>query len=88
MTEELRQKGIAFNIIETVLADYDEFAAAQTVAYEQARRLKHLPPKVLRRRLVERLARRGFSYDIIQDILAADAFSYLNHQESEEIENG
>lgn len=68
---ELRQKGIAPEDMAAALDGYDESAAAWALAREQARRLAHLPPEQLRRRLSERLARRGFSYDLIQEILAA-----------------
>ena len=66
---ELRQKGVASGLIEDVLEDYDEMAAVQKVAREQARRLRHLPPDTFRRRLYGRLARRGFSSYLIQEAL-------------------
>lgn len=71
LVAELRQKGIAPADAEAALADYDETAAGWALAREQARRLAHLPPDQFRRRLSDRLARRGFSYDLIQEILAA-----------------
>ncbi len=70
LAAELRQKGIAPADAEAALADYDETAAGWALAREQARRLAHLPPDQFRRRLSDRLARRGFSYDLIQEILA------------------
>ena len=84
LVQELRQKGIASGVIETVLADYDEVSAAQHVAEEQARRLAHLPPEVSRRRFWDRLMRRGFSPDIIQEVLATQPFFHLDTEESEE----
>jgi SOS response regulatory protein OraA/RecX len=47
------------------------------VAQEQVRRLGNLPPDVARRRLFERLARRGFSYDVIRETLAIQDFPQL-----------
>jgi len=84
LVQELRQKGVASNVIETALAEYDEVAAAQHVAEEQARRLAHLPPEVFRRRFWDRLMRRGFSPDIIQELLATQPFFHLDTEESEE----
>jgi regulatory protein len=84
LVQELRQKGVASDVIEATLTEYDEVAAAQHVAEEQARRLAHLPPEVFRRRLWDRLMRRGFSPDIIQEVLATQPFFQLDTEESEE----
>jgi regulatory protein len=85
LVQELRQKDVASSVIETTLTEYDEVAAAQFVAEEQARRLMHLPPDLLRRRLWDRLMRRGFSPDIIQEVLATQPFfQQLDTEESEE----
>jgi regulatory protein len=84
LVQELRQKGIAPHVIETTLAEYDEVAAAQCVAAEQARRLAHLPPDVFRRRFWDRLMRRGFSPDIIHEVYATQPFLQLDTEESED----
>jgi regulatory protein len=84
LVQELRQKDVALDVIETALTEYDEVAAAQHVAEEQARRLAHLPPEVFRRRLWDRLMRRGFSPDIIHEVLATQPFFHLDTEESEE----
>jgi regulatory protein len=84
LVQELRQKDVASGVIETTLAEYDEVAAAQHVAEEQARRLAHLPPNLFRRRLWDRMMRRGFSPDIIQEVLATQPFFQLDTEESEE----
>jgi regulatory protein len=85
LVQELRQKDIASSVIETTLTQYDEVAAAQQVAAEQARRLAHLPPDLFRRRLWDRMMRRGFSPDIIQEVLATQPFfQQLDTEESEE----
>jgi regulatory protein len=81
---ELGQKGVASEIIEAALDDYDEAAAARSVAQEQARRLGNLPPDVARRRLFERLARRGFSYDLIQETLTVQGFPQLYESDDNE----
>lgn len=84
LVQELRQKGIASRVIEEALADYDETAAAERVAEAQARRLSNLPPNLFHRRLWARMARRGFSSDIIREVLATQSFSYAHTEESEE----
>ena len=84
LRQELREKGIAPEHVETALAEYDETAAARQVAEEQARRLTHLPPDVFKRRLSQRMARRGFPYNLIQEILATYPFPHFNSEESED----
>ncbi|MCJ7551018.1 MAG: RecX family transcriptional regulator [Anaerolineae bacterium] len=81
---ELQRKGVASETIEEALDDYDELAAVRKVAQEQARRLQHLPPDKFRRRLYARLARRGFSSGLIQEILVAQDFPQLIDDNSEE----
>ncbi len=85
LIQELRGKGIAAELIDAALADYDEDAAGWQVAREQARRLRHLPPEVFQRRLRDRLARRGFSYDFIREVLTAYSPSHTQN-ESENLE--
>ncbi len=85
LSQELRQKDIAAPLVEATLTEYDESAAARQVAAAQARRLAHLPPELLRRRLWERMLRRGFSPDIIQEVLATLPFPHLHTEESEEL---
>ncbi len=70
LVHELRQKGVPAAIIATALATYDEEDTAERCAHQQARRLTHLPPQQFQKRLSQRLARRGFPYEIIRDIVA------------------
>ena len=84
LVQELRQKGVPSAVIEDALVGYDEAAAAEKVAREQALRLAHLPREQANRRLSDRLARRGFSYDLIRDILTSYTSSYSTLEESEE----
>lgn len=81
---ELQQKGVASDTIEAALEAYDELAAVRKAAQEQARRLQHLPPDQFRRRLYARLARRGFSSGLIQEILSTQDFPQLIDDKSEE----
>jgi regulatory protein len=84
LSQELRQKGVASQMIDAALAGYDEETAARRVYEDQARRLTHLSPDVFRRRLTERMARRGFSYDLIRDLIDNHDFSQscnINYEE-------
>jgi regulatory protein len=84
LSQELRQKGVSSQLIDETLEAYDEEEAARRTYEEQARRLKNLPPDVFRRRLMERMMRRGFSYDLIQEQFANHELSqslYINNEE-------
>ncbi|HEY89165.1 MAG TPA: regulatory protein RecX [Thermoflexia bacterium] len=69
LRQELCQKGIAESLIDTALEDYDELTVLRRAARKHARRLRQLPPEKFRQRLTQRLARRGFSYESIRDIV-------------------
>lgn len=84
LRHELRQKGVGTAAIDAALETYDERAAIEQVARDQGRRLTHLSPDTFHRRLTGRLARRGFSYDLIRETLATLDFPDLNHEQSEE----
>ncbi len=66
---ELRQKGIADDIIETTLADLDTTDAAFRAAQEKARRLRGLSRREFQTKLGSFLQRRGFDYATTQDVL-------------------
>jgi regulatory protein len=66
---ELRQKGVADQIIDEVLTPLDETATASRLARRRALRLRHLDDVTFRRRLSAYLARRGFPYSIIADVV-------------------
>ena len=66
---ELQQKGVADQIIDEVLAPLDEAATASRLARKRASRLRHLDEVTFRRRLSAYLARRGFPYSIIADLV-------------------
>jgi regulatory protein len=65
---ELRQKGIATEVVEAAVSDVDEDAAALTVAEARARRLSDLDRQAFRQRLYGYLQRRGFSYDVCRRV--------------------
>lgn len=71
---ELRRKGVADGIIEQVLAEdsSDEVSQARDLVAKRLSRLSGQPPAVVRRRLTDYLARRGYSYEVISRALAGD----------------
>lgn len=66
---ELRQKGISDSITNMVLGDLDQEDAAYRAAKARARRYAKADKAVFRKRLGDYLARRGFSYDDIRDVV-------------------
>ena len=67
--QELRQKGISREIVAAALEEVDETAAARRAAEKQANRWAGLPEDVFKEKMAGFLQRRGFSYDIIREIL-------------------
>jgi regulatory protein len=88
LRQELRQRGVSNSIITDTLAGLNEEAAARKAASAGARRLAHLEPRDFRRRLWAYLARRGFSYTVIEtlveEMLEAACCEALSDIESEE----
>lgn len=66
---ELRQKGVADSVIESVLPDVDDHAAAYRAGREKARRLRGLERAVFHKKLSGFLQRRGFNYGISRDVI-------------------
>jgi SOS response regulatory protein OraA/RecX len=60
---------VAAPVIADALADLDEEVTARRAAEAGARRLAHLNPSDFRRRLGAYLARRGFSYAVIEPLV-------------------
>lgn len=67
--QELWEKGVSDAIISQVLAGFDEEAAAREVAEKGAHRLAHLEPRDFRRKLQSHMARRGFSFAVIEPLI-------------------
>lgn len=63
---ELRRKGVADNVISTVVKDTDDSESAYQAAHSKAHRLPSTDYDTFRRRLGEFLKRRGFSYEVIR----------------------
>lgn len=73
LRQELRQRGLDSETIDAALADIDPSAGAYRAAQHQARRLAGLvktDPAMFRRKLGDFLARRGYDYEIVRDVLA------------------
>jgi len=66
---ELRQKGIQDQVIANTLSDLDENALALKAARKRARRFKNLEWQEFRKKMNGFLARRGFHYGIISEVL-------------------
>lgn len=65
LTMELRQKGLDDETVQTAVAGLDEEALAEEAARKRLERLRGLERNDFRKKLGEFLARRGFSYEII-----------------------
>lgn len=92
LRHELGEKGVAASIITRALEDFDEEASARKVAETGARRLAHLEPRDFRRKFKGYMARRGFSYAVIEPLMAEmSEAAYCEGSsdiESEEKDNG
>ncbi len=67
---ELRQKGVPKELIETVDAEKEkELRLAYSAAETRLRQYRSLPKEVFYRRMVSFLARRGFDYGIIKQVM-------------------
>jgi regulatory protein len=68
--QELKRKGLDNNVIEQVVGEVDDSDSAYRAALGKARRLSSSDYQDFRRRLGEYLRRRGFDYQVINDIVA------------------
>jgi len=68
---ELSRLGVERDIIEEVLGEQgdSEFDVALSIAEKRWKRMVDLPPEKKRRRLASFLLRRGFSWDVINNVL-------------------
>ena len=65
---ELRQKGLANEIIDSALEGLDEEGNAMRAAERKARQLAHLDKQTFHRRLLSYLHRRGFGYGVCRHV--------------------
>ncbi len=81
LRQELRQRGVENEAIETALANVDALEAAQQAARPRAERLAALAqadPPAFRRKLTDFLLRRGFGYDVAEEVVEA-LYKELTH---------
>jgi len=72
ISSELRQKGVAADIIEEVVSDIDdeeEYAMAFALAEKKYRSCSNLDPDVAYRRISSLLARKGFGHQMMARIM-------------------
>jgi regulatory protein len=69
LRQELWEKGISDAIVDETLEGFDEEDAARVVAEDGARRMTRLEPGDFRRKLSAYMARRGFSYAVIEPLV-------------------
>jgi regulatory protein len=67
---ELYKKGLASSAIETALDDFDEHEAALRAGRKAARRWQRSDEDEFRKRVSAYLARRGFDYQLIRNIVS------------------
>ncbi len=80
---ELRQKGVASEVIEEALSDLDEESAALRASEQAVRRYARLDYETFFRRFVGYLQRRGFPYGLSRRMVEL-RWSELHQDESEE----
>lgn len=66
---ELREKGLATNVIDEALGEHNDEDAAYRVALKKAHRFGTLDDKTFREKLGSLLVRRGFDYSTVSDVL-------------------
>jgi len=69
LSYELKQKGVSVEIIDRVLADFDEFAAAQSAGLIALRKYRNQSPDVIRNKITGYLSRRGFHFETIRTVI-------------------
>jgi regulatory protein len=84
LRQELRQKGVAREVIDAVLEESgdDEDAAATQAALAKANRYRHLPQPEFAQKLGAYLGRRGFDYETVRQAVAAAWQSIHSDQET------
>ena len=66
---ELQQKGVSRDVMDELLNEVDEVAAAQDAAQRKLNSLRHLPEDQFRAKLGGFLQRRGFRYETIRQVI-------------------
>ncbi|MBX3059206.1 MAG: RecX family transcriptional regulator [Anaerolineae bacterium] len=85
LRQELQQKGVSRDVMESVITEVDETEAARQAAQKQVARWQRLPgagqlPEAeFKQKLSSYLQRRGFSYDLIKQIVN-ECWNERNHE--------
>jgi regulatory protein len=66
---ELQQKGVSRDVMDEMLNEVDEVAAAQDAAQRKLNTFRHLPEDQFRAKLGSFLQRRGFRYETIRQVV-------------------
>lgn len=69
LRQELLQKGVERQVIDEVLVELDETAAARRAAEQQAGRWTNLDKETFYQKMSSYLQRRGFRYDTIREVI-------------------
>ncbi len=80
LRHELRQKGIPPEIIDNVLAHVDVEAGARRALEPKLRQWARLDERTFRKKAQDFLARRGFPYEVIRDVVT-DAWEALKTED-------
>src|SRR5688572_16641563 len=66
---ELRQKGVSDDAINAALTELNEADSAYRAALDRAKRIPRTDKQVFAKRLGDFLARRGFTYDVVREVV-------------------
>lgn len=80
---ELRQKGVAAEVLAEIKDEVDEATSAREVALRQAPRLARLDRQTFRQKLWTKLASRGFDYDVIGPAIDAAWEAVAGHRDAD-----
>lgn len=69
LSQELRQKGISRELIDSALEEVDESAAARRAVQKRAYHWAGLPEQAYKEKMAGYLQRRGFSYELIRETI-------------------
>lgn len=69
LSQELRNKGIGQDVIDSALEEVDESAAARRAVEKRAYRWAELPEDEYKKKVAGFLQRRGFSYEVVRETL-------------------
>lgn len=79
LKQELKQKGVSDTIIDTVVnTEDDDYELALRLAKSKLKTMQHVSPQKQYQRIGGLLGRRGFSWDVIRNVLNSLFSSFLD----------